>query len=977
MKLRPIITPPRVFLLILLLGGGLPSLLWRLEQPETCRVILADPSGEGEERRERLLWPFLYRKAEILGEGDSGEKGDVTLLAGSLTADFSDGEALLAVDGVKKSALDSRSFLCDGYTLTERVHSLFRNRLETFLQIERTGWVLHYERKEEARLVFSRDGREDVVLRGGTDFSGKPPKASLGGKSAPVYTWVPVYRAAGDAQAASLLELGLTEEGRRKMSEAGIPLSVPLIIEGVSPLVRTGFFAADLPPRTILGESYKIAGKDLFKSRFALFPEEGNDALYWRIYQPWINGVTEKSRAAQTGSSGIGANPVFSIEGQDFYLSRDGGEGEPFFIKGVNLGAALPGTWFTQFPEDEHLYYRWFTRMKEMNMNTLRIYTLFPPSFYRAFREFNRNNREDPLYLIHEIWPEEHPEGNDYLGDDYNRTYGEEIDLTVDALHGNRTVEAREGRAWGVYTADVSPWILAWLVGREMEPQEVETTNERNGDYVYKGRYISAPEGPAVESWLAASCDRAVVYETERYGVSRPVGIVSWPILDALHHEVEWNDPELAGREPVNDRVSVDINRIVLEDSSFGGFFGAYHIYPNYPDFMNNQSSYGEYEDEEGFFRYGGYLRDFMGIHGKYPALVAEYGISTSAAMAHYSPDGYHHGGLSEEEQARGIIRMTEAIRREGYAGGLVFEWIDEWAKKTWTTEPFMIPYDRQALWRNVMDPEQNYGVMAMKGVSEKGRSRYDSPAGVSLEVWGSESHLYLHMSGRETWEGTVYLGFDTYDREGGIRTFPGKGGAAVPTGMECLAVVRPEERSARLLTAEDYNLSTLSFRSSGREGQSFLPVEILTNRASRTEGGEEIPAYYTNWSILKYGPLDEAGRSFYLDDSGLTLRIPWTLLNVSDPSEGTVLDDGRAYRAYPERDVLETARSGGIRIYALIAGEGGDILARIPDDPSGGDGPVYRWETWDVPEWRQDEKKSVAVLAEYFAGLEDVPSDR
>ena len=46
---------------------------------------------------------------------------------------------------------------------------------------------------------------------------------------------------------------------------------------------------------------------------------------------------------------------------------------------------------------------------------------------------------------------------------------------------------------------------------------------------------------------------------------------------------------------------------------------------------------------------------------------------------------------------------------------GIIFEWMDEWAKKTWTTEPYMIPYDRHILWHNTIDPEQNYGILALE----------------------------------------------------------------------------------------------------------------------------------------------------------------------------------------------------------------------------------------------------------------------
>ena len=35
---------------------------------------------------------------------------------------------------------------------------------------------------------------------------------------------------------------------------------------------------------------------------------------------------------------------------------------------------------------------------------------------------------------------------------------------------------------------------------------------------------------------------------------------------------------------------------------------------------------------------------------------------------------------------------MMSAIKQEGYAGGMVFEWADEWFKFTWNTLPLEVP---------------------------------------------------------------------------------------------------------------------------------------------------------------------------------------------------------------------------------------------------------------------------------------------
>lgn len=229
----------------------------------------------------------------------------------------------------------------------------------------------------------------------------------------------------------------------------------------------------------------------------------------------------------------------------------------------------------------------------------------------------------------------------------------------VDAVHGNATIDERRGRAWGSYTANVSPYLIGYLVGRELEPHEVEETDLQHEGYRFIGQYLSTTKNATpTESWLAQSCDYLLSYEEKTYNRQTPVSIVNWPTLDYLEHDSERDEEGKKIRE-YNDRTTVDINHLVLGEKNKAGLFGSYHIYPNYPDFMNNEPSYDLYTDEEGRLRYGGYLKEFMDGHKAYPAVVAEFGIATGMGNAHTSPDGYHHGGLDEKTQAQGIIRMT------------------------------------------------------------------------------------------------------------------------------------------------------------------------------------------------------------------------------------------------------------------------------------------------------------------------------
>jgi len=381
--------------------------------------------------------------------------------------------------------------------------------------------------------------------------------------------------------------------------------------------------------------------------------------------------------------------------------------------------------------------------------------------------------------LLQEIWPEEHPPGNDYLQPAYQEAYLKEIQYAIDAVYGRANVPQRTGRAWGLYSVDVSQWLIGWLVGRELESAEVMQTDASHQGVTYTGNYVSAGQGASpTEVWLAASLDAAAMAEAERYGTLHPVGIVSWPTLDPLEHDTEW-DPETGKRNRWNDRASVSIEHLDVTEKMGAGLFGAYHIYPNYPDFIVNEPAYDRYHDQFGVLRYGGYLEEFMTTHTRYPAVVAEFGMANGAGVAHISSDGLNHGGVDETTAGRDILRMYTAIQKTGYAGASIFEFMDEWAKKTWVTEPFMIPFDRRVLWHNVVDPEQNYGLIANEAVPPTLIEQQIQGIEVlsDLEVMHDASYLYLtlRLAGlKSPTEYEILLGIDTYDRTLGQMRWPG-----------------------------------------------------------------------------------------------------------------------------------------------------------------------------------------------------------
>src|SRR5260221_567288 len=141
------------------------------------------------------------------------------------------------------------------------------------------------------------------------------------------------------------------------------------------------------------------------------------------------------------------------------------------FVKGVNLGAALPGRYPTEFPREVSVYLEWLDSIAGLGANTVRVYTLLPPEFYQALATHNALAGARRLWLIQGVWAEL-PPGDEFSDPGYIREFEREIAGAIDAVHGDLVMPPRPGHASGIYAADASGSLLALIVGREWEPYD-------------------------------------------------------------------------------------------------------------------------------------------------------------------------------------------------------------------------------------------------------------------------------------------------------------------------------------------------------------------------------------------------------------------------------------------------------------------------------------------------------------------------
>ncbi len=647
------------------------------------------------------------------------------------------------------------------------------------------------------------------------------------------------------------------------------------------------------------------------------------------------------------------------VEGEEISLGM-GDRFEPRFWPGVNLGPTVPGTFPGELAGTRADFDRWLEEMGELGVRLLRVYTILPPDFYKAFKAYNEANEDRPIHLLHGVWiPEEEfltTQDAWPLLDEWKA----EIKDVVDVVHGDAVIPDKPGHASGTYTADISKWLMGWAVGVEWDPAASVATDEKHrGMEPFRGRYVRATAGATpMENWIASGMDYLAGLEADR-GWSRPMTFTNWLTTDPLRHPLEPN--------PNEDRLSIDAMHMRATGAWPGGLFASYHVYPYYPDFLRY-----EYEDavaaDGSPDPYAGYLRALSEHHRGEPVMVTEFGVPTSFGMAHVGPLGRNQGGHSEQEAGEINATLLRRIQEEGFAGGIIFEWTDEWFKFTWNTMDLEMPDDRRALWRNSLTNEEHFGLLAVEPGREPvkvldGKDDDWKPdnsqviaesRGPVREVRATHDAqflwLRLKLDQPELWnEETIRIGLSvTDDGNGGL---PGTDGADPEADVG--VVIGPGEKATLLQAAwldplpwlygQSYNYVPFDEEAMKRGSGAWVKPRQILNRPLMVPGRGMQPAEFYDISSLPWGNGDPESENFdqrsLINGTGdvLEIRLPWMMVGFADPSSHQVL---RGQRDKPM--TTETTGPVGITVQA------GEELLKTNG---------YGWDEWNLVEWHERRK--------------------
>ena len=620
-----------------------------------------------------------------------------------------------------------------------------------------------------------------------------------------------------------------------------------------------------------------------------------------------------------------GGNPVDVVakqEGKTLYLETDAGS-EPFEIRGVDMGSGIPGHFATDYAIDKETYLRWFGQIQDMGANTIRVYTLLGSDFYEAFYEYNENN-PDPLYLLHGVWIDDYAQNShmDAFDDDYLGQFIDDARTVVDVIHGQRFVELGRVSGTGFYTKDISPWVIGYILGVEWEAPTVAYTDMMQSDKAsFSGDYLATTaESTPFEVMLAQAGNEVFRYETDRYNCQRLVAFCNWATTDPFSY------PE-ALEAFFSKYSSIDVEHIKATDRVSSGMFASYHIYPYYPDYLRHLPEYYSSEDPQGNVNtYYAYLKTLVDHHSL-PVVIAEFGVPSGRGMAQFDANTHRNQGcMDETAQGRAIAQSWQNIKDAGCAGAIIFSRQDEWFKRTWNTmanvDLMKTPY-----WSDYQTNEQYFGLLSFDPGEERCVSYVDgddeewtpddvvvATDDVELSMKYDEKFIYFMVRGDEVGENTrLLLPIDTTPLSGSTSSASPRARFQFPADFLIDLNGRDE---SRVLVQQRYEVLRATSLNAiagedpyvevpAKDSDQFVPIQLLLqsltdyapleNAINNPSADPEERNYrYQTYETgeLTYGNANPSApdynslADFCYGDGFVEIKIPWQLLNFSNPSE-------------------------------------------------------------------------------------------
>lgn len=644
------------------------------------------------------------------------------------------------------------------------------------------------------------------------------------------------------------------------------------------------------------------------------------------------------------------AAPLAAVDGKTVTLQQPDGSYAPFEIRGVDISSALPGHFSTEYAIDKETYLRWFEQIQALGANTIRVYTVQNTAFYEAVYEYNCAH-ETPLYLLHGVAL------SDYTQFSHREAFDSaflnqliyDSKLMVDVIHGKRIVSLGAAAGTGSYTRDISPWVIGYILGGGWEDLTVAYTDDVDADRnSYTGQYLSTtPDASAFEAMLTQLGDAVVEYETNRYGSQRMLSFSNAPATDPFTYSQEVT-------QQFRKCARIDVEHIKASDAFVAGQFAAYHVYPGYPDYLRYELEFADFvADNAAANTYRAYLEKLVDHHTM-PVIISEYGVPSARGMTQRDTGtGRSQGGLNETEQAQAVVDCYQDIQAAGCAGSVAFVWQDEWYKDPWNAL-YAIDRLKTPYWSNYQASEQFFGLLSFEPGAEASVCTVDGSSaewadvpelsnqnGTVLKMQYDEKFVYFFVTADGlTPQEPLYLPLDTTQKTGGLacdnydlRFDRAADFVIALDGAESRVVVQERYCVLRAMGSDAYEIDNPYSDVPAADSTAFWSIDavlrnsvLLEAQLTALQNGELVPTADDVATVetyetgkLKQGNADPSApdydslADYCYGENCVEIRLPWQLLNFSNPSEMEIHDDYYAHYGV-EAQKIKTMYVGAAR---------------------------------------------------------------
>ncbi len=580
-----------------------------------------------------------------------------------------------------------------------------------------------------------------------------------------------------------------------------------------------------------------------------------------------------------------------------------------FSIRGVRLSSYYPKYEMNKSNISKDRVLKWLEEIKELNANTILVSYIQPTGFYKAVYEYNLTH-DEPIYLIHEISlnSKEIDSTHNAFDDKFYKEITEGIRKTIDTIHGF-AISINDKRHKGIYLNDISKFNLGYIIGNNTFPELVSLTNAKNKDINnFSGKYYSIDSATAFEVFVTKILEYTRNYEINKYKQYSLLSYLMTIEIDPFSYDNESN---------LIKHSNVDLNK--LQAKSKDNIFISFVAQPNDPDFMDFEEMIVD-DDDDNFYR--AYLKKINKYY-YYPVIITEIGVSSSRGKSKINlSEGYDRGNYNENEQGRLLVDLLKLVRESDIKGVFIDSFQDNWGRISSFNLERYINEDISNYWFDAEASDESFGLLAFETKNKNNFAIIDGNPGewentkeiindknIILNVRADTSYLYLLVH-KKDWsfsDNQVYIGIDTINHFGS--NYYSDMGVNLNVKAEYIIELTGIDTS-RIIVNNRYNIFNYLYKYNENllakeveipkvNSGIFSAIYLLNRRPFilRKNNSVENAIYYETGK-LTYGngnPESEEYNSladYFKEGDYVEIRVPWTLINVTDPINKKALGD-------------------------------------------------------------------------------------